>query len=310
MAGGLTAATNNLFSSIENAPNSFGQGLQRGTNIRVANDQNKRAQKQSDLQNLKALSEIHGPKIKQLFATKPDEVEGYVQKIKDSNKDLVERMGLETFSASMEKKGDIQWRLTRRVDPEIRQDFKEKTGREYPGRDGDPLVMTVSDGDYTYETPSKGSGSGQGQKDFSPANITSMLNSYIGLMNGSVKDIDKATEKVLETIKKLKPDSAWLKKGKLDAIKKDVKKTNKIPSKENSAKKIGFLEKLFGGGEKITTASNTLPVSKKSETRQVTVEQFMKRPLKNSVIPHPKLGLVRFMGGDPDDQKNYEKFNK
>jgi hypothetical protein len=171
MSGGLTSATNNMFNTLGNIPQSFTKGLAQGTNIRVANDQNKRSQRSSDFKELKALMEIHSPKIKGLLSTNPDKAQTYVEKLKVANPKLVERLGLETFEAAMEKKGNVKWRLTKKVDESVRQDFKDRTGGEYPGQDGDDLVMTISNGDYTYETPKISND--PRNKDFSPTNVIS-----------------------------------------------------------------------------------------------------------------------------------------
>ena len=243
MAGGLTAATNRLFSTIEGIPSSFGQGLQRGTNIRVTRDQNQRAQIASDFQSLKSLSQIHGPKMKGLLMRDPEQAKVYLEKVKASNPDLIERLGLETFTASLDKKNKVQWKLLKKVDDKILQDIKIKPGQDSGLNVGDSVAQTFKDGDYTYEA-SKTTADPL-LKDFSPTNVTSLLGKIMDSQGLGQEDVGKGVASVRALIKELNPDSRWLKKGALDKVGEDHEGDRRIGDPKEAKKELGSFKKLF-----------------------------------------------------------------
>ena len=293
MAGGLTAAMNKVSST-------FGQGLQSGTNIRVQNNQDKRAQSQSDFKKLKSLVEIQMPKLRKLD---PEQRKVLIEKVKEENSEIVKRLGFETFTTAFTEQ--VSFELNIKATESTIQDFTDRTGEEAPFKVGDFVTKTMTnDGGISYSNIGS---STNGEKDLSPANFTKIFTKFLT----AYKDPEIAKKKFYTWLKNYHPNSFWNAPDKLNRVEKEAKKKAiKNPTLEEKAaarKDISLAGKPWFTPNR--TTKEKAPASKDiSHARKPLSTRKYKV---GDVIKHPKSGhTIRLVKGDGDMTGDWEDVNK
>ena len=301
MAGGLTAAMNKVSSTFEDIPKSFGQGLQSGTNIRVQNNQDKRAQSQSDFKKLKSLVEIQMPKLRKLD---PEQRKVLIEKVKEENSEIVKRLGFETFTTAFTEQ--VSFELNIKATESTREDYYQRTGEEAPFKVGDFVTKTMTnDGGISYSNIGS---STNGEKDLSPANFTKIFTKFLT----AYPDPEIAKKKFYTWLKNYHPNSSWNAPDKLNRVEKEAKKKAiKNPTLEEKAAARKDISNLAG---KPWFTPNRTTKEKAPASKDIS---HARKPLSTrkykigDVIKHPKSGHeIRLVKGDGDKTGDWEDVNK
>ena len=291
MAGGLTAAMNKVSSTFEDIPKSFGQGLQSGTNIRVQNNQDKRAQSQSDFKKLKSLVEIQMPKLRKLD---PEQRKVLIEKVKEENSEIVKRLGFETFTTAFTEQ--VSFELNIKATESTREDYYQRTGEEAPFKVGDPVTKTVTnDGGISYSNIGS---STNGEKDFSATNITTLFKTILSSQAWGEEDSDKAWKDTLKIIRTVNPNSDWLKPGALADVKDNSvgAPEDRLPPEE-AKEKISLFTKLFRRfNDPNKAVAKAIPKQPK-KIKPVSFDSFRDNPVKGVPVEFPNGQTKVWKGG-------------
>ena len=292
MAGGLTAASNQMFSTLESIPGAIQGGLQAGTRIRLANQEGQISQQASDFRTLKNLAEINSPKLKKLLRDDPEQAKVFIEKIKAANSELVGRMGLETFTAGLDKKGKVQYSFLQEVNDSVREQIKTNTGQDSNLKDGE-MVKVTSDGEnLAFESV------GSSSKDFSATNITTLFKTILSSQAWGEEDSDKAWKDTLKIIRTVNPNSDWLKPGALADVKDNSvgAPEDRLPPEE-AKEKISLFTKLFRRfNDPNKAVAKAIPKQPK-KIKPVSFDSFRDNPVKGVPVEFPNGQTKVWKGG-------------
>ena len=283
MAGGLTAASNQMFSTLESIPGAIQSGLQAGTRIRLANQEGQMSQQASDFRTLKNLAEINSPKLKKLLRDDPEQAKVFTEKIKAANSELVGRMGLETFTAGLDKKGKVQYSFLQEVNDSVREQIKTNTGQDSNLKDGE-MVKVTSDGEnLAFESVDSSS------KDFSAKDVTTLLKTVLSSQAWGEEDLDKALKDVRKIIRTVNPNSDLLKPGALADVKDNSvgAPEDRLPPEEAAAR-----EDISLAGKPWWTPNRTT-----KEIKPVSFDSFRDNPVKGVPVEFPNGQTKVWKGG-------------